>query len=795
MVALVLLVAACGVLTAQTPAPTVTLEQAASRSGPDFSPAHEGSRVHIRAQVAESPVWAVGSYILSVTDGLGYGLILRGREQDFSGLTPGDWIEAEGPIQRRGGMPVLMPDSIQKTGERADQAALPRFQTHTLAELSGFRYLGLPVDATGTVAGIGANNGGKLLMLHDGGYDVTAFLPNGPGSAGADWSRFHMGDRVRVHGLAAQYDFEPPYDGNFQIIVGSLAGIEVVGAGPVAPPWMVAVIGLMVVLALSAWWLRERRVNRQRQIVRAFHALVEEIIAAVSTTGIAEKLSETIPQVIRATAVELYVFNRQTKSLERVPTPADPEPMAAPVDSPPDGLANAVVACFRNRTVLSVPDVRRNPLVKAGARDDLPRSAMFLPLLAGAEPLGVLELDNHRRVGYFSLEDQAGAQHLANQVAASLRLQAQQAMREQLFRSKKLAATGQLISGVAGELKAPLDRIVQLAEARASRAPDDAALRELWSESRRAEGIVSRLVSFAGPDGAQEHPGSAAADVNAVLGGLVQFREAEWRALGIRVTTRLSTEPALVAASRGHIEQVFLNLLVHAQQRTLEGAAKNITLQSSVMAGKLLVEIIYSAPAGASGGPDGPLQPAQASALGLGVCHVIATSLGGEIRFRALASLERFEVELPLTGSRDAHRGAEPTRTRDKSVPLVRPLTLMLVDGDAAAQRQLVASLGARGHRVVPALAAEAPELAQRLRFDAVFWAVRTGGGRWSEYHERLRSTVSAFVLLSDGYDHNLARSLEANGGFLLATPIGEAEAGRVLAEIAMRAPAAAAGK
>jgi hypothetical protein len=181
--------------------------------------------------------------------------------------------------------------------------------------------------------------------------------------------------------------------------------------------------------------------------------------------------------------------------------------------------------------------------------------------------------------------------------------------------------------------------------------------------------------------------------------------------------------------------------------------------------------------------------------LGLGVSHVIVTSLGGEIRLRALAGSERFEVELPLMGSREASRAAvrkeAPSLPKEPSAS-ARLLTLMLVDGDAAAQRQLVAFLGSRGHRVVPVLAAEAPELAQRLRFDAVFWAVRTGGGRWSEYHERLRSAISAFVLLSDGYDHNLARSLEANGGFLLATPVAEAEADRVLGEIAARTQASA---
>ncbi len=545
-----------------------------------------------------------------------------------------------------------------------------------------------------------------------------------------------------------------------------------------AAPLLLSALGAIALL-LGGWWVRERRLREQRRSMRAFHALSEDIIAANSPARIAEKLAAVLPEVTRATGVELYLFDRPTKSLERVPTPADPEPMAAPIEAPPEGLANAAVVCFRNRTLLNIPDVRRNPLVKVGSKLSLPRSAMFVPLLSQQETLGVLQVENARRLGYFSPEDQAAVQHLANQVAASLKLQEQQKMREQLFHSEKLAATGQLISGVANELSAPLESILQLAASLADyagRPVPEIDLRQLASEARRASEIVSRLVSFARQD--QTPPQHV--DVGRIVAGLMRFRDPEWRALGLRVQQRIGPEPALVLGVEGQIDQVFLNLLVHAEQHAAQSPGKSISVKTSVLAGRMLVEIDYSTPM--SSPIDTPIHDEiepDADELGLEVCKGIIRNHGGEFRLRRRSGQSGFEIELPVV-----RPAAEPLAAAG-TTRAARALTLMLVDSDPDAQSHLSSLLGVRGHRVVPVAAEAAVDLAQRLRFDAVLWAVRSGGHGWSEFHERVRASVSAFVLISDGYDQDLARSLEASGGFLLARPVQESVLERILREIA----------
>ena len=113
-----------------------------------------------------------------------------------------------------------------------------------------------------------------------------------------------------------------------------------------------------------------------------------------------------------------------------------------------------------------------------------------------------------------------------------------------------------------------------------------------------------------------------------------------------------------------------------------------------------------------------------------------------------------------------------------------RPLTLMLVDPEMSAQRGLVTSLGSKGHRVVPSTAEGAGDIVQRLHFDAVLWAVRPGRSGWSEFHDRYRASIPAFVLIADSYDPQLAQSLGPRGGFLLSRPVQDKKLAEILREI-----------
>ena len=755
-----------------TTASRITVEQATSRSSPDLAPAYEGRRVQIEAQVASKPIWGVEAYFVAIRDDSGFGIVLQGSVEQFDKLAIGDFIQVDGWIRRRNGMPVLAPESIAKTGRKGK---VPAFELKP-SDLASFRYTGFAIVTEGRVIANGETSSGETLTIADSRGTVGVFLPKQRRDDDLSLERVRLGDRIRVTGIVIQDCPLPPFDRYFQVLAASPEEIVIIETSNGIPAYLLLTMLTLIAILLIVWWFRENRLAGFRRTMQTLNSLGEDVLSSTSLSDILKKIETVVPSITKASGIHIYLYNRKSRLLEALRSGRSQALPNINLDDPGSPMSSVVAMCFRNRTLLNIPDTRRSPFFKADSRGEVPRSVMFVPMFAQNELLGVMQVHRSESVRYFSSEEQAAAQHLANQLATSLKLQEQRSMREQLFKSEKLAATGQLISEVANELKEPVETMLVLSQISLRRHGqiDERDLQLLASESQRTAEIVARLISFG-----RNHEDSTAkpVEVNGLLSGLFQFREREWKQLGLKLQDRLGTEQMYVVGAQGQLEQVFLNLLVHAEQTLAETEDKSLLVSASLMGRRVLIDIGYSARITA---PDPLADPQSGAALGLGVARSIIQSHGGDLRFeRPTPTTCRFNVELPRVDTGSAFAPQEGRLSSHQK------LTMLVVEPDLATQRQAVAAFGSRGHRVVPVKAPEeAQDLVQRVRFDVVVCSSRLPGLNWVTFYQHVQSHVDAFILMTEGFDASLAQAFSNGNGYFLTKPLQDADLDRVLESI-----------
>lgn len=747
----------------------ISLSQLATRSGPDFAAKFAGQKVVVRGVVSARSHHFADYTTLAFQDGR-YGGVLKLPLPDASldQYAPGDEIEAQGTVVMQYGMTMLVPEEILTLGHKDP----PQPKDFSPQELQSTAPLGQLVRTQGTVQDKPTyNTGGALILLPGQTEPYRLFIPRAPGAPRANLQSVRKGDTVRVTGIALQYCPGTPYNTGFELVVNDIGDVVPIEHPPTVPQPVIA-SGITVILLVSFFlWSRERRLRAQRRRLRRTYKLGEEILGASSAAAILKRIAEALPGIIGVTRVHLYVYNRGAKTLDATEEDGV-EPESISLSSPPGGTPAGAVACFHYRTLLVIPDIDRSPFpVAAKHGDRAPKSLLFVPMIAQGEVIGVLELDQDDRVRDFSADEQALAQHLGNQIGVAIRLLDQRTVQEQLFRTEKMAAVGRLISGVVNELQTPLASITNLAQKAVEKARGGPAEREVTAiaaEAATASGMVSRLVSFAAAEQTEARP----VDISGLLRTLIEFREGDWKATGIRVRDLTSREAQFVLGSQGQLEQVFLNLFVHAEQSLASAEQKSLTIRTSMLARRLLVEISYTSPLELS-------KPEEMAAI-LGVTRSVIAGHGGEVRLIEKANSDpRFEVELPaMAKDRNASTMSTTQVARDPS----RRLTALVIEPDDAAQRQLLVLLSGHGFRVVPVTNSDTGlDLAHRMRFDAVFCSLHAPGLNWVELSERMHSRVGGFILLSDGYDAELSADFEGDGRFVLPKPLQEKELERIL--------------
>jgi PAS domain S-box-containing protein len=346
---------------------------------------------------------------------------------------------------------------------------------------------------------------------------------------------------------------------------------------------------------------------------------------------------------------------------------------------------------------------------------------------------------------------------------------------EQLLQREKLAAVGQLVSGVAHELNNPLAGIMafsQLMLAMSGATPEQQdALVTIHKEAKRAAKIVSNLLIFA----RQRHPERTEADLNLVLQDTLELRRYSLRTHQIEVETDYDPELPLTWADAFQLQQVILNLLTNAEQalRTY-GGEKKITLRTRREGEFIVASVTDSGPGIPPEALDQIFNPffttkpvGEGTGLGLSISDAIIREHGGQIRVSSRPGQgATFRVELPIVH-------APLPRAGDLGAPAERstaPRTLLIVDDEPAIRAALSLYLEREGHSVdAVATGREALEHARSRRYDAILVDLRmpdmSGDALFAELQASDPEHAARVVFATGDVESETARTfLEGSG-------------------------------
>ena len=149
-----------------------------------------------------------------------------------------------------------------------------------------------------------------------------------------------------------------------------------------------------------------------------------------------------------------------------------------------------------------------------------------------------------------------------------------------LLRTEKLAALGQLITGIAHELSSPLTSILGYSqyllqkEQTAANTEEIQQVRHIFEEAERATGILRQLLSNAH----ESKPRLGAVGINELVLQGLELHRLSLLQENTHVETDLDSSGPMVYGDAGQLQQVFLNLMGNARQ-SLDQSGKRGTIR------------------------------------------------------------------------------------------------------------------------------------------------------------------------------------------------------------------------
>jgi len=231
-----------------------------------------------------------------------------------------------------------------------------------------------------------------------------------------------------------------------------------------------------------------------------------------------------------------------------------------------------------------------------------------------------------------------------------------QVSQAQLLQSAKMAAIGQLVSGVAHELNNPLVAVSLYSELLPGEVNKEKIKKFAWvinQQTDRAINIVNNLLAFA----RKHEPRKSYISINESLTNTVELRAYDLNVNNIKGTLRLAPDLPRTMADFHQLQQVFLNLITNAEQAIKEAHGKgSLVIETRKVTEMIQITFADDGPGIPAANLDRVFEPffttkgiGQGTGLGLSICYGIIKEHGGRIYAESgEGEGATFVVELPV---------------------------------------------------------------------------------------------------------------------------------------------------
>jgi signal transduction histidine kinase/CheY-like chemotaxis protein len=288
-------------------------------------------------------------------------------------------------------------------------------------------------------------------------------------------------------------------------------------------------------------------------------------------------------------------------------------------------------------------------------------------------------------------------------------------IQSKMLQTEKMAALGQIVSGIAHELNNPLTAIMGYAQLLLGHGLLPVQLAEashVYQEAERARRIVKNLLYFA----RENRPERTVVDLNEIVERTLALRSYELRVENIVVDFDLANDLPKTMADPFQLQQVVLNLVINAEHSLREGRGKgNVWIRTTRLfargpqagPGRILLEISDDGPGVA---PEIASRifdpffttkpPGVGTGLGLSIVYGIVQQHGGEVTFENQpGSGVKFLVELPVIPVQKEEETAILAPSAEEVRKGVTGRILVVEDEPVVAQL-IVDVLREEGHRI-----------------------------------------------------------------------------------------------